>query len=321
LPTGCVVNILNGLKRFILKKLSLTLIIFGIVSFHPACAEMVELAVLYPDVRGGYSKVFKNILEGVNELEDVNVVTRRISDKTKAKEIDDWLRSNKIQTVLTLGQRSYKVAKQLNNNLPLTIGAIVATPNGYGGISMDGSPDVFMHYLNALAPDINRVHVVYSEKNTGWLVSIAKQAASKRNIELLLYKVDNLKQGIKNYTEILNKVESNKDAIWIPLDRVVPDKAILPKILKTAWDKNIVVFSNNPLHAKKGTLFALFPDHKLVGKKLAMIAVEQITANGKYQLFPTINLKLAVNRRTASHLGLSFTKREQRQFDIVFPSR
>jgi len=315
------VNILNDLKRFILNTLSLILIIFGIVSFQHVCAEIVELAVLYPEVRGGYSKVFKNILEGVDELENVNVVSRRVSNKTKVEEVDEWLERKQAQTILTLGQRSYKVAKQLKSNLPVTIGAIVATPNGHGGISMDGSPELFFQYLNALAPDIKRVHVVYSEKNTGWLVNIAENAAAIRNIDLLLYKVDNLKQGIKNYTEILNKVESNKDAIWIPLDRIVPDKAILPKILKTAWDKNIVVFSNNPLHAKKGALFALFPDHKLVGKKLATIAVEQITAKGKYKLFPTTDLKLAVNRRTASHLGLSFTKREQRQFDIVFPSR
>jgi len=321
LPTGCVVNILNGLKWFIFKTFSLILIILSIVSVQFAHAETIELAVLYPEASGSYSKVFKNILEGVNELDNIHVTTHRISKKTQIVDVKSWLKSNKCQTVLALGQRSYKVAKQLNNNLPLTIGAIVAAPNGHGGISMDGSPELFLHHLSNLAPDVKRVHVVYSEKNTGWLVKIAEVSAAKRNIELLSYKVDNLKQGIKNYTEILNKVESKKDAIWIPLDRVVPDKAILPKVLKTAWDKNIVIFSNNPLHTKKGTLFALFPDHKLVGKKLATIAVEQVGANGKNELFPTTNLKLAVNRRTASHLGLSFSKSEQRQFDIVFPSR
>lgn len=295
--------------------------IFSIVSLQHAYAETVELTVLYPEASGGYSKVFKNILEGVNALENVNVTTHRISIKTQVSDVNDWLKNSQCQTILALGQRSYLVAKQLKNNLPLTIGAIVATPNGHGGISMDGNPELFLHHLNNLAPDVKRVHVVYSEKNSGWLVKIAEIAAAKRNLELLSYKVENLKQGIKNYTEILNKVESNKDAIWIPLDRVVPDKAILPKILKVAWDKNIVIFSNNPLHTKKGTLFALFPDHKIVGKKLASIAVEQVNANGKYKLFPTSNLKLAVNRRTASHLGLNFSKSEQRQFDIVFPAR
>jgi len=315
------VNISNGLKRFIFKIINLPLIIFSIVSFQYAYAETVELAVLYPEASGGYSKVFKNILEGVNQLDNIKVTTHRISKKTQVVEVSDWLENSQCQTILALGQRSYLVAKQLKNNLPLTIGAIVATPNGHGGISMDGSPELFLHHLNKLAPDVKRVHVVYSEKNSAWLVKIAEVAAAKRNLELLSYKVDNLKQGIKNYTDILNNVESNKDAIWIPLDRVVPDKAILPKILKVAWDKNIVIFSNNPLHAKKGTLFALFPDHKLVGKKLASIAVEQVKENAEYELLPTSNLKLAVNRRTASHLGLNFSKSEERQFDIVFPAR
>ncbi|MCW8935680.1 MAG: hypothetical protein OQK98_13220 [Gammaproteobacteria bacterium] len=314
-------NILNGPKRIILKIFSLILIIFSIVRIQYACAETIELTVLYPEASGGYAKVFKNILEGVNEFDNINVTSHRISNKTQAADVNNMLNSTHCQTIIALGQRSYKIAKQLNNNLPLTIGAIVATPNGHAGISMDGNPELFIEYLNNLAPDVKRVHVVYSEKNTGWLVEMAESAASKRNIELLSYKVENLKQGIQKYTEILNKVKSKKDAIWIPLDRVVPDKAILPKILKTAWDKNIVVFSNNPLHAKKGTLFALFPDHKLVGRKLASIAVEQVNAKGQHKLLPTSNLKLAVNIRTASHLGLSFSKSEQRKFDIVFPAR
>ena len=314
-------NKLDGLKRFIFKPFSLLLIIFGIVSFQYAYADTVKLAVLYPEASGGYSKVFKNILEGVNELDNITVIPHRISKKTQISEVNILIENSQCQTILALGQRSFLMAKRLNNDLPLTVGAIVATPNGHGGISMDGNPELFLHHLNKLAPNVKRVHVVYSEKNSGWLVKIAETAAAKRNLELLTYKVENLKQGIKNYTEILNKVESNKDAIWIPLDRVVPDKAILPKILKVAWDKNIVIFSNNPLHTKKGALFALFPDHKLVGKKLASIAVEQIKADAKYKLFPTSNLKLAVNRRTASHLGLSFSKSEQRKFDIVFPSR
>ncbi len=313
--------VVNDLKRVILRIVKFFLVIFSIISYKQVCAESVQLAVLYPEASGSYSRVFNNILDGINELEGIHIITRRVSKKTKSEDVDVWLADNKIQTVLALGQRSYRISKKLTGNLPLTIGALVATPNGHGGISMDGSPEVFLHHLTSLAPNVKRVHVVYSEKNTGWLIDIAEKAAMKRNIELVSYKVDNLKDGIKYYNEILTKVESNKDAIWIPLDRVVPDKAILPKVLQAAWEKNIVVFSNNPIHAKKGTLFALFPDHKLMGKKLAAIAVEQISSNGKYQLFPTSDLKLAINRRTASHLGLSFSKSKLRQFDIVFPTR
>ncbi|RDH85666.1 MAG: hypothetical protein DIZ80_01690 [endosymbiont of Galathealinum brachiosum] len=314
-------KVVSGLKRVIQWTINLSLIIFSVISVQLVRAETVHLAVLYPEASGSYSKVFKNILDGIEELEDTHIITRVVTKKTRAEDIDNWLKNNQIQTVLSLGQRSYKISKQLDSGLPLTIGALVATPNGHGGISMDGSPEVFLHHLENLAPDVQRVHVVYSEKNTGWLIEIAEQAAAKRNIELFSYKVENLKQGIQYYNEILTKVESNKDAIWIPLDRIVPDKAILPKVLQAAWEKNIVIFSNNPIHAKKGTLFALFPDHKLMGKKLASIAVEQVRAKGIYKLFPTSDLKLAINKRTASHLGLNFSKSKLRQFDIVFPTR
>ena len=311
----------NGLKRVILGLINLFLITFSVISHQQVCAETINLAVLYPQVSGSYSKVFKNILDGIEDIKDIHIDTRVVTKHTRVEDVDNWLKANKIQTVLALGQLSYSISKKLKSGLPLTIGALVTSPNGHTGISMDGSPEAFFHHLQNLAPDVKRVHVVYSEKNTGWLIDIAELAAKKRDIELVSYKVETLKQGIKYYNEILTTAESNKDAIWIPLDRVVPDKVILPRVLQAAWKNNIVTFSNNPIHAKKGTLFALFPDHRLMGIKLATIAVQQVGSNAENKLLPTSNLKSAINKRTASHLGLSFSKSKLRQFDVVFPTR
>ena len=301
--------------------INLFLITFSVISHQQVCAETINLAVLYPQTSGSYSKVFKNILDGIEDIKDIHIDTRVVTKHTRVEDVDNWLKANKIQTVLALGQLSYSISKKLKSGLPLTIGALVTSPNGHTGISMDGSPEAFFHHLQNLAPDVKRVHVVYSEKNTGWLIDIAELAAKKRDIELVSYKVETLKQGIKYYNEILTTAESNKDAIWIPLDRVVPDKVILPRVLQAAWKKNIVTFSNNPIHAKKGTLFALFPDHRLMGIKLATIAVQQVGSNAENKLLPTSNLKSAINKRTASHLGLSFSKSKLRQFDVVFPTR
>jgi ABC transporter substrate binding protein len=313
------VSFFNDVGYVILNVAKQILIILCIISYQPARAESVRLAVLYPEVKGGYAKVFNNILDGVKTLDNADIMALEINKKTDIDDVESWLIENQAQTVLALGKQSYNISKKLKMQIPVTVGAIVATPNGYGGISMDGDPEIFFKHLQTLTPKVKRVYVVYSKKNTEWLIKIAKRAAAKRNIKLIAYEVDNLKQGIKYYNNILNKVESHVDAIWIPLDRVVPDKAVLPKVLKVAWEKNIVIFSNNPMHAKKGSLFALFPDHKLMGRKLAEIAVNQVGKKEKYKLYPTSNLKTAVNRRTASHLGLIFSKHQQRQFDIVFP--
>jgi putative ABC transport system substrate-binding protein len=57
-----------------------------------------------------------------------------------------------------------------------------------------------------------------------------------------------------------------------------------------------------------------------MGFDLAKLAIEQIGMTLPRRVLPARNLKLAVNKRTASHLGISFTKNQQRQFDIIFPS-
>jgi ABC-type uncharacterized transport system substrate-binding protein len=284
-------------------------------------AKPINVAVLYPESRGGFSKIFESMLSGIREQQGVNILPGKISKSTTTEEIDRWLIEVNAQTIVALGRRSYKLSKTLKSELSVTTGALVVSPNGHSGISLAGDPETFFKHLQDLAPEVKRVFIVYSEKNTGWLIEIAKQVAEKRNIELVAYKTANIKQGFKYYDEILQQAKNGEDAIWVPLDRIVPDKTILPKILQAAWEKNIVIFSNNPLHTKKGTLFALFPDHKLMGRSLAQLVIEQFQSKSKPRVLPATNLKLAVNRRTASHLGLSFSKSKQRQFDIIFPSK
>jgi putative tryptophan/tyrosine transport system substrate-binding protein len=309
------------LKIGIFKLLQCFLILLSLLAPKICWAEHVQVAVLYPESRGNFSKVFENMLSGIKEQANITIVSRKISPNSSAEETNNWLLENNAQTILALGQRSYKLIKKLSTKLPITIGALVVSPNGHNGISLAGDPEMFFQHLKNLAPEVKRVFIVYSEKNTGWLIDLAEKSAQKHNIKLVAHKADDIKQGVKYYDEILSQAKSGKDAIWIPLDRIVPDKTILPKILQTAWKRNIVVFSNNPLHTKKGTLFALFPDHKQMGTNLAQLAVNQFHSKAKPLVIPAMNLKLAVNRRTASHLGLHFSKSKQRKFDVVFPSR
>jgi ABC-type uncharacterized transport system substrate-binding protein len=291
-----------------------------IISNVLAASGNPRVAVLYPETTGGFKQVFSSMLEGVEQHGDIDVVSLELPKQPDTRSVNNWLLENKVESVIALGSTSYAIARELPDNIPVTVGALVMSPDGYSGISLAGDPGLFMKHLRALAPDVGHVYVVYSEKDSGWLIKLAVEAARKLGIELIAYKVESTKEGLQQYDKVLEKASGATNAIWLPLDPIVPDKAILPKLLKTAWDKNIVVFSNNPLHAKKGVLFALFPDHKNMGFDLAKLALAQINADLPHQVLPARNLKLAVNKRTASHLGLSYSKSQQRQFDIVFPS-
>lgn len=303
------------------RLLGRTLVLLFFLFSTTIYADTIKVAVLIPEIKGSFSTIFENMMSGIEEIDDIQAISKRISIKTTPQEIDDWLVENQIQTIVALGRGSYQLANKLESSLPVTVGALVVSPNGHSGISLAGDPDKFLHHLQDLAPEVKRVFIVYSKKNTGWLIEHAEKAAQARGIELIAFEANNIKEGVKYYDEILHQTNSDTDAIWIPLDRIVPDKTILPKILKEAWNRNLVIFSNNPLHTKKGTLFSLFPDHKLMGKSLAQLAIDQLKTQSGPKVLPAKNLKLAVNSRTASHLGLHYSKSKKREFDLVFPSR
>lgn len=307
-------------RRFhILRSILILVAVF--VSTGTVFAGDPRIAVLYPETSGGYKQVFNNMVTGVEQHSNVDVISMELPKRPDVKAINDWLLNNKVDSVIALGSTSYAIVPELHGGIPVTVGALVMSPDGYSGISLAGDPALFMEHLQTLAPGIKRVYVIYSEKDSGWLVKIAAEAARKLDIKLIAQQVETTKQGMQQYDEVLQEVNGATDAIWIPLDTIVPDKIILPKLLKTAWDRKIVVFSNNPLHAKKGVLFALFPDHKNMGFDLGKLALEQIgTQHPQQVLLPARNLKLAVNKRTASHLGFSYSKNQQRQFDIIFPA-
>ncbi len=307
--------------RRVLYTLRSILILTTILASNAlAVAGGLRIAVLYPETSGGYRQVFSNMVSGVEEHGDVEVVTMELPKQPDSKTVNDWLHENRVDSVIALGSISYAIAREIPDSIPVTLGALVMSPDGYSGISLAGDPTLFMKQLRTLAPGVERVYVIYSENDSGWLVKLASGAARKHGIELVAHEVENTRQGLQEYDKVLGQANGVTDAIWVPLDTIVPDKLILPKLLKAAWDKKIVVFSNNPLHAKKGVLFALFPDNKSMGSDLAKIAIKQIGVKLQPQVLPARNLKLAVNKRTASHLGFSYSKNQQRKFNIIFPS-
>lgn len=260
------------------------------------------------------------MIEGVKQTDNTSIYPREITSDSNVPEINKWLFENNINAIIGLGSISYDIRDKLPEDIPVIVGAMVVSPDGFDGISLAGDPVIFLNNLEVLAPSVKRIFVIYSKDNSGWLIDKARNASKTRDIQIIAYEAGNLKEGLKYYDQVLNEATGTQDAIWLPLDRIVPDKAILPRLLKSAWDKKFVVFSNNPLHVKKGVLFALYPDHRLMGQNLGEMAVERINSKTPPVLLPAKRLKIAVNKRTASHLDLHYSKNLQRNFSIVFPS-
>lgn len=279
-----------------------------------------EVAVLYPDVDVKYRQIFEHILEGLGQSSATRTTPILVNEATDPASVERQLREQQARAVITLGVRGYQVAKEIKTRAPVIIGALVVAPNGITGVSLAGDPREFLTQLNQLAPQVERVFVVYSEGNSGWLVRKAEVEARQRNLQLIAYRAVDVREAIRHYQRVLDEARDGTDAIWLPLDSIVPDETVLPMVLESAWKRHLVVFSNNPSHVKKGALFALYPDHRVMGRLLAELVVERLRPDSRPHVIPTRDQKLAVNQRTASHLGLSFTAGQRRQFDLVYPS-
>jgi putative ABC transport system substrate-binding protein len=279
-----------------------------------------RIGVLFPEVGDAYSYFFESIIAGIDDNSDYEIVKLKTNEQTTKHEVIEWSKRQSIDAFIALGQLSYNLAHNSNHGLPVIAGGLVASPNGITGISLTGDPASFFTELKKLAPRTKRVHIVYNEKNTGWLIQKALSVTGKFNIGLVTYAAEDVVSATQFYRNILDNARSEEDAIWIPLDNIAPMNTLLPDILQKAWHRKLVVFSNNLQHTMRGTLFSLYPDHHLLGKRLVEMAADSLNLQIKQPLLLSSNdLKVAVNVRTASHLGLNITPQKM-DIDLVYPS-
>jgi len=300
--------------KLLLPKLLLTVLCLFLTS--PVFAAN-KIAVLYPSGKS-FQNVYEKILEGISDHLDHEIVPLTLDKDTDPALLENEINTQKFDGLIALGGQAYLAARNLDLELPVVAGAMSTIPPGPPGISLSTSPEKMLSTLKSLAPGIRRVSLVYSAARSSWLIPLAKKAANELNLELELYETKSIRETMHEYREILWKARPNRDAIWLPLDRVaVNDEVVLPMLLQEAWDKNLVLFSNNLGHAKRGVLFSLYPDNYGLGKELAALLKSHSETDS--QVKPTEEVFLAVNTRTAAHLNLNINDDQKQTFTVTFP--
>ena len=276
-----------------------------------------ELMVLYPEVKAPFSKVFEDISEGARSGFKGDTTFVKLDEKTS---LQLEVSRKKPDIVLALGKRSLLTANALENRPPLVLGAVNSGEYAYPGIVMIPDPEVILDRLLVLSPGVKRVHVVQKSSGEDLQLLGAVEYLKKRNVELIVYLAEDIRAAASIYAEMLEKANSG-DAVWILQDGSYVNSAIFSLLLDAAWNKNLVVFSSNPLHVKHGALFAVYPDNKKMGVSLGKIANEVLAKNAEPTMHPLRDVLLAVNERTGSHLGISLSNDVREQVDLILPAR
>ena len=315
-------------KIFTKRACKLLIAIFSIlfvisVSVH---ASNSTVAVIYPELRAPFNKIFTDMADGVEQ--QVNGRTLRyILEKNYSQEkLNQWLRKNNIKVCIALGVRSENATSTMGSDIPVVLGGVLtpkSNANARPGISLAPSPDKLFGKLKKLKPNTKEIVVVYNPSKTEWLIREARSAAAKHRLELVTYPTKSLSQSAKLYREIFKRPGIKNTAIWLPPDpSSVDNRAVLSFILDQSWKKDTAVFSSSLSHVNKGVLFAMYPDNMRLGQSLGRVAIDEL--NGKAGrnkgVVPVSDLQIAFNKRTAEHLGISVTSAELRSYDAVFPS-
>lgn len=280
-----------------------------------------QIAVLYPKVSSPYQAIFQTIIKGIRSHKAAKYHLYPLLKDQDTNQLRAKLTATQTTGIIALGKRGYLTVKQLDLPLPTVIGALPLLPNGISGISLSSAPEQLFSQFKSLVPDAKQVFVVYSPKTNGWLLPYAEKAAQKNGLTLEAYPAEDLRETMHLYRIILQKAAGRSSAIWLPLDKLTAgEDIVLPLLLQEAWDKDLVIFSSKPTHVQRGALFSMYPDNFGLGQELAK-NIQRQKLQGKTGVSPLTRLDLAVNIRTAAHLGLNFSSSQKQTFNLTFPSR
>lgn len=282
------------------------------------------IAVVYPDIGEPYRSVFTQILEGIDERVRGQVLSIAVGDSTSPQEVNAELRAHNIRVVIALGRHGLRATSALDKDTGLIASAILGVPENdahpMAVHSLSPDPALLFARLKQLMPEARRVFVVYDPRQNAWLMKLARDAAQANGLDLVTTEVGDLRAAARAYRDILDQANPRSDAIWLPQDSSsVDDNTILPYLLQECWNRSLVLFSSTVSHAKRGALFALYPNNAELGRALAGSALGMLNGNGSKGVQPLRAVQMAVNTRTASHLGISFSARHV-QVDLSFPS-
>jgi len=297
----------------------------------PCVAEpTVSVGVLYPEVREPYDSIFQSIIAGIRSVPGIESKDYALTSDSDLKALPDWLNGRSFDAVIALGTRGLRISEQLPSNLPTVVGAVQMssdlTERHITGIVLSPDPDVLFARLVAVAPHVRRVNVVYNPEVNGWLISRAKKAAVAQGIRLNALPATSFREAASRFRRLLSESKQDRDTIWILQDTTIFDEgSMLPSILKTAWDRRLIVISNTPTDVKRGVLLALYPNNHAMGARLGRLAID-VADKGNHTganpgIMPLQDLHVAINARTAKHLGLELSRRDLETYDLVFPER
>ena len=291
-------------------------------------AWSAPVGVLYPVMREPYQKIFDTIIQGVEQQTDTVIDRYPLTKGYNPDQLSTRIANQRNQAIVALGLRGLSAARKMRLDIPIVVGALLPSSLrsdniSSSGISLMADPELLFSQLKIFAPQIRTISVVYNPAYNRSMMEQAQRSAERMGLHLYAHEAENLSTSARVYGALLEQIDPNTTALWLLQDASTMDSdTILPLILRQAWSRNLIVFSGNLTDAKRGVLFAMYPDNLQMGRDLGLLATEAMRhpKAPKTEVMVLKALKLGVNMRTAKHLGIQFSHQALQSIDLVFPT-
>ena len=279
-----------------------------------------KILVIYPESSATYQRIYDIIIKGMKSNSNIDILSKTFANNSDVTSIEQQVKKTNANAVIALGKTGKLFSQQLKLDVPIITGAHVIAETGKASVSLDADPYILFKRLILLKPNIKTVYVIYNKRNTHWLIKNALITSKKFKLKLKIYAADDINHATFLLKKVTEQAKENTSAIWLPLDPIFPIEILLPELLRVAWNKKLVVFSNNPVDVQKGVLFAMYPDYKKIGLQLVNLAISCANGDKIANPEPSRHLNSAINRRTAAHLDIKVNQNHN-TFNLFFPEQ
>ncbi|MFZ1640072.1 MAG: hypothetical protein WAV07_01265 [Candidatus Contendobacter sp.] len=303
-----------------MARLVVTSLLWLLVGARVACGTVL---VLYPDAPAPYQQAFAQIVAGIARTAPGPLQTLALTPEWDQAQVRRWLdaRRDRATALVLLGQRALQAYPADGTTLPVLVGGVSALPGqtAWPGISLVIDPELFVQTLREWLPAIDTVAVIYHAQDRVWLQRV-EQAATVRGLRVEPLAVTDAATAVRQITRTLDRIDPRTTALWFSRNTLsLNTELIFPFVLEETWKRRIAAFSDTVAHTQRGLLFSLYPDYGGVGEELGG-RIRDPAGGPTAGLRLTRAARLALNTRTARHLGMTLPPDLVERAGQVFPS-
>ena len=270
--------------------------------------------------------VYNEALEGFKSISRRPIISEydMEGDFQKGRKFLARLKSGlKPDLILAIGIWALQVVVEEIRDIPVVFAMVLNPTTVIGqeahnitGASMNVPIEQQIALLKRVSPQVKRIGIIYDPSKTGFLVRQAERIARDQGVRLVTKAIASSKDSFA----ALDAMQGEIDALWILPDLTVLAPESVQYMLLFSFRNKIPVLGLSENQARMGALLGLsFESGRDIGSQAGELANEILAGRSAEEIpFTTARkVRLTVNLKTASKLGLQIPKEIIDQADVV----